>query len=188
MSDTDLELNRLSLNTASFMDAFKRFCDKAMGECAERMIWLMQKEIMRIGNGDRVNMRPDAADQVKVVLHDVLDDYIEYDVGINEEELKGMAEELYVRVMVVIHGNMAEGAPLRTKPGQMTYKKFVTNKSKAPEWMSVYNLPIEFSQYDKTKYIVENTMKQMEKYIRDLFDQIDAYVTGEFIGSFIEGG
>lgn len=186
MAGNDLKMNKLSYNVGGAMSDVKRFVDGALDACADKLVEIFKHEIQRIGNGDSQFMRPDAAKQVRKIVHEVCDDKINFEVGIDEDALKGMSEEIYVRVMVVIHGNMAEGKPLYTKPGQMTYKKYVKDKSMAPEWMDRYALPIEFSQYDKVEYIVRNSMKQIEKYYKDALNAIDQWLDGDFWGKFIE--
>ena len=176
----------LSFDSAAFMRNFTKFCEGAMEACAEKLVEIVKHEIMRIGNGDIDKMRPDAARQVKEVLREVTNDHITFGVGVDADQLQSISEELYVRVMVVIFGNQG-GGRLRTKPGQDTFKKYVTAKGPSSALES-YDLPDEFNQFNKRDYIASNSIKQIARYFKDMINAINVWIDGNFFGGYIRGG
>lgn len=99
--------------------------------------------------------------------------------------MQGAEEAIFVRTMVVIHGNQA-GGKLTSKPGQDTYGKHVVAKGPSSA-QTVYDLPDSWNMGDVTKGIIENTMKEVHKYFRAMLDEIMDH-TLEIIAANITGG
>lgn len=174
------KVNKFGFNANACYAAMLQIADNAMTECAERMVDIMKRQIEMNGsaNGSQL-MVMSAVDQVKIILHDIVDGKIGINVGIDEGALRGASEELFVRVMVVLHGNQA-GGPLYTKPGQDTYKKHVTNKGPSTA-KDVYALPAGFNKNTEiVPGVMYNTMNQILKYFNDMID----YLKGRFDSSF----
>ena len=151
------------------MTIFKGICNLLLDDLSQQLKNLVIGEIWLNGNGSRY-MRLTACAAVKETSREVTDQHIKLEVGINFDELKSKSEEIFVRVSVVLHGNLGGGSSgvLYTKPGQLTYKKHVTNKSMSTA-KSVYQLPDEFAQGDVsieiTGLVSENVEKQANKYV-----------------------
>ncbi len=182
---SDFVPNKLSINIASCQAELEKYADHQMEICAEHLMRIMRRQIEENGVGSWF-MRNTAIKQVKEILHEVVDGKITIECGIDEAALKGAEEAVYVRTMVVLHGNEAEGKPLKTKPGQDTYGKHVTNKGPSSA-RTVHNLPASWSFGDVTAGIVENTMKEVKKYFDDMLEAIAEHIP-VIIENYFTGG
>ena len=181
---SDFIPNKLGFDVNGCMTAILRLADSLMSETADIMIILFKKEIDRNGNGSSF-MKSDAKKVVREILHDVAADHITIEAGFDEAMARAMAIDFYVRTMVVIHGNQA-GGPIHTKPGHSTWKKNVVGYGPSGA-KTEYKLP-QFDQSDASDGILENVMKDMEKYFTVLLIRLNEMLDGEFYGQFITGG
>ena len=181
---SDFTPNKLGFDSASCNRSIMKAADTLMGETSNILVQLFKNEIDRNGNGSKT-MREDAQKVVREILHEVAEDHITIEAGFDEAMARSMATDFYVRTMVVIYGNQA-GGPIWTKPGVSTWKKNVTNygESRAKTRYQLYR----FNQFDFHDKMVENVMKQIEKYFKDMLDKLCDSLTGDFFGQFITGG
>ena len=182
---SDFTPNKLGFDTNGCMNAILRMADAYMSQTSDILINLFKIEIDRNGNGSSF-MKHDAKKVVREILHEVAQDHITIEAGFDENMARGMARDFYVRVMVVIYGNMANGY-LWTKPGESTWKKNVTNYGPSGA-KSIYMLPDEFDQADASEGIKNNVLKEIEKYFEVMLIKIDSSLDGNFFGQFITGG
>ena len=182
---SDFVPHKLRFDSTGCMNAIMRMADAYMSQTSDILINLFKKEIDRNGNGSSF-MKDDAKKVVREILHEVAQDHITIEAGFDENMARGMATDFYVRAMVVIYGNMANGY-LWTKPGVSTWKKNVTNYGPSGA-KSIYMLPDGFNQFDASQGIMENAMKDIEKYFDDMIIKINDSLTGDFFGQFITGG
>lgn len=178
------ERNKIQLNTAGCQSEIKRFIDEKMTVCAEHMMRIMRRQIEDNGNGSWF-MRNTAIAQVKEILHEVTDDHISIYGGIDEAALKGADEAVFVRTMVVLHGNQA-GGKLTTKPGQETYGKHVVAKGESTA-ATKYSLPESWNMYDVTSGIMKNMYLEVQKYFKAMLAEISAGVPA-IISGYLTGG
>ena len=135
-------------------------------------------------------MRTDACLYVKETKREVTDDHILLEVGIDTEQIKNLKEDLFVRISVVLHGNMngmsmsssnwrySYGAMMYTKPGQETYGKHVTDKRvHVPEGQQPRAMP-GFAQGDKMADITEGVSKNVDTQITKYVNQFIREVNG----------
>lgn len=182
---SDFTPNKLGFDTNGCMNAIMRMADAYMSQTSDILINLFKIEIDRNGNGSSF-MKNDAKKVIRETLHEVVQDHITIEAGFDEDMARGMARDFYVRVMVVVYGNMANGY-LWTKPGESTWKKNVTNYSPSGA-KSIYMLPDEFDQADASEGIKNNVLKEIEKYFEVMLIKIDSSLDGNFFGQFITGG
>lgn len=176
--------NKLGFDSRGCMNAIMRLADALMNETSDIMILLFQKEIDRNGNGSSF-MKADAKNVVREILHEVVSDHITIDVGFDEAMARSMAIDFYVRTMVVVHGNQAGGS-ITSKPGQSTWRKNVVGYGPSTA-KTVYDLS-QFNQFDASDGMLENVMKDMEKYFTVLLIRLNSMLDGAFYGQFITGG
>lgn len=182
---SDFIPNKLRFDSAGCMRAIMAVCDALMSQTSDILINIFKKEIDRNGNGSS-DMKADAKRIVHEILHEVAKDHITIEAGFDEEMAHSMASDYYVRTMVVIYGNQAEGK-LTSKPGMSTYKKHVRGYGPSTA-KTVYKLPAGFNQMDASEGIRDNAMKEIEKYFDVMIAKINITLTGEFFGQFITGG
>jgi hypothetical protein len=182
---SDFIPNKLGFNAAGCSTAILRAADALMQETVDIMLIIMKKEIDKNGNGSS-DMKADAKTMVREILHEVAEDHISVDAGFDEAMANSMARDFYVRVMVVLHGNQAGGV-LYSKPGASTFKKHVRGYGPSTA-KSVYKLPDGFNQLDASDGILNNTMKEIEKYFEVMIAKLATMLTGDFFGQFITGG
>jgi len=181
---SDFTPNKLGFDSAGCNRAILMAADAFMKETSDDLVMLFKKEIDKNGNGSHI-MRDDAKKVVHEILHEVAADHITIEAGFDEEMARSMAKDFYVRTMVVIYGNQANG-PIWTKPGLSTWKKNVIGygpsgaKTKYPLY--------RFNQFDFHDKMVENVMKQIEKHFKDMVEKLASFFDGEFFGRFITGG
>ncbi len=158
--------------------------DALMSETSDILLMIMKKEIDRNGNGSSY-MKTDAKRVVREILHEVVADHINIEAGFDEAMAHGMATDFYVRVMVVVYGNQA-GGPITSKPGMATFKKHVTGPSPSTA-KTKYDIP-QFNQYDASDGILENTMKEIERYFDVMIAKLNDVLSAEFFAGFLTGG
>lgn len=161
-SHKDLVLKQLSFDSDACMDMIHRIIDVHLDELSYYVQAIVIREVFNNGNGSK-GMRIDACAQVKETKREITDDHIKLEVGIDLEKLKSQ-EDLFVRVSVVLHGNLASG-PLVTKPGQDTWKKYVTHKSPSTA-ETVWELPDGFAQIDVVGDIIDGVSQNAEKELK----------------------
>ena len=177
------KVNKFGFDSAACFAAIQQICDGYMTTCAEHLLRIMRRQIEDGGNGSWF-MRHTALAQVKEILHEVTDEHIKIRGGIDEDELKGAAEEVYVRVMVVLHGNQANPGDWTTKPGEDTFGKHVVAKGPSLA-RSKHPLPESWRQFDVSGGIIDNTMKEVEKYFSDMISAIKGALNGSFYAQFV---
>ena len=163
--------------------AIMKIAENYMSETSDKMVAIMRVWVDKLGNGSHI-MRADAVAAVREILREVTSEYINIEVGVDEAMAKSMSEEFFIRTMVVLHGNQA-GGPIKTKPGQTTWKKNVTYSSVNTYSQSVYNIPQFDWRFDVAAGVVEMTMKEIEKYFKDMLSSIEKICTAEFFASFL---
>lgn len=182
---SDFTPNKLGFDVNGCMNAIMRMADAYMSQTSDILINLFKKEIDRNGNGSSF-MKGEAKKVVHEILHEVTRDHITIEAGFDEAMASGMAKDFYVRVMVVIYGNQANGK-LMSKPGRSTFKKYVTNYGPSTA-KTLYPLPDGFNQIDASQGIRENVLKDIEKYFEVMLIKIDSSLDGNFFSQFITGG
>ena len=181
---SDFTPNKLGFDSAGCQRAIIMVCDALMKETSDILVLLFKKEIERNGNGSK-DMRSDAKQVVHEILHEVAEDHITIEAGFDEDMARGMALDFYVRTMVVIYGNQANG-PIWSKPGQSTWKKHV--RGYGPSTAKTAYPLYRFNQFDFHDKMVENVMKEINKYFDVLIAKIASTLTGDFFGQFITVG
>lgn len=185
MAMSDFTPNKLGFDVNGCMNAIMRMADAYMSQTSDILINLFKGEIDKNGNGSEF-MRSDAKRAVREILHEVAEDHITIEAGLDEDMARSMAKDFYVRVMVVIHGNQA-GGTLESKPGMSTFKKNVMNYGPSGAH-TVYKLPSWFNQPDISDILRDNVMKNIEKYFKDMLNNLDLSLDANFFGQFITGG
>ena len=175
--------NKISINTAGATTAILKAAEAYMNQTSDKLIEIMKIQIDTNGNGSKI-MRSDAIRAVREISREVAEDHITIEAGFDEAMAASMAKDFYVRTMVVIHGNQA-GGPIHTKPGQSTWKKHVIGYGMSGA-KSVYDIP-QFNQNDVSKKIVDNTMKEVKKYFKEMLDALCKIIPG-IIASYFGGG
>lgn len=159
--------NKLSFEVDNCLALIESIYNIYLDELSNQLIAIVQKEIWKNGNGSRL-MRLSAAAEVKETLREITKNRINLNVGIDTDELKAGREDVYVRVSVVLHGNIngsrtwRDAAKLWTKPGQDTYKKHVLNKGPSTA-KTMHMLPDGFVQTDVSADITTNVSKNVEQ-------------------------
>lgn len=187
---SDFKPNKLSFDTAGCMAAIQKNINLRLDDLSQVLVLIVQGEIWNNGNGSRV-MRFDAVAQVKETKREVTDDHILLEVGIDFDKLKSK-EDLFVRVSVVLHGNMQgsywtwrDAAVMYTKPGMETYGKNVTNKRVHVPKEYKPRAMLGFAQQDVSKYISENTDVEINHHVEDFMNivsrDIDNFDWSQFV-------
>lgn len=162
----DFVANHLSFDTAGAIALIKNIYNLYLDDLSQNLINIVQREIAKNGNGSDL-MKLSAMAEVRETRREITDSEIILEVGIDTAALKSH-ENVYVRVMVVLHGNQGSGK-LKTKPGEMTWTKHVIVKRLSPA-VTEYPLPDEFNQTDQETDIVagveSNVSKQANSYIK----------------------
>lgn len=177
MAMSDFTPNKLSFDVDGCMNAIRKRIDSRLNVLSEALVLIVQREIWQNGNGSHI-MRLDAIAQVKETKREITDDEITLEVGIDFDSLK-QKEDLFVRVSVVLYGNMQasqwtwrDARVMYTKPGVETYGKNVTNKRvHVPEGYKPRALP-GFAQQDVSGHISENTEKEINRYVDQFMDAV----------------
>lgn len=177
--------NHLSFDAAACTALIKKIYDLYLNDLSAQLVAIVQKQIFDNGNGSTL-MRLSAAAEVRETKREITDDEICLEVGIDTALLK-RSENVYVRVMVVLHGNQADG-PLMTKPGQATWSKHVLVKRLSSS-ITAHPLPGEFNQYDKETDIVskvesnisKQTTKYLNAYVRNVKAALDSIDWSAFV-------
>ena len=177
---------KIGFNAAACQNAILRAADALMSETSDILILIMKKYIDKSGNGSEF-MKSDAKKMVHEILHEVAADHINIEAGFDEAMAYGMAKDFFVRVMVVIHGNQA-GGNITEKPGMPTFKKNVTNYGMPdPDTRTGREIP-QFDQYDVSEGILENTMKEIQKYFDVMIAKLEGVCSASFFAGFVTGG
>ena len=115
------------------------------------------------GTGRR-KWREEASQAIKEISRQIAEDFVEITVGM-DDQLYSYSEDLFVRIMVAVEGNQANGS-LKSKPGQQVYGEEINGKhlSRAK---SEYLLPTGFNQTGLPDGIVKNTIAQIKKNFED---------------------
>ena len=196
---SDFTPNKLGFNTNAYMHEFEKYLNIALDRLSFSVQEIMKREIMANGNGSRV-MRATACAQVQELERKFDGSEATLVVGIDESKLGGFSDQVFVRTMVVLHGNVAH-SPLMTKPGQMTWKKHANymslspavNKDGSPRKPKI--MPDEFMQYEKvngfgaSRHMLDNIMgKQLEHVIKDFYSLFDQLLNNIDYSQFITEG
>lgn len=182
---SDFKPNKIGYNSKACMQSLLRVADAMMTESEDTLIRLYKYEIDRNGNGSHV-MKESAKSVVRSIVHDVFEEKIHIEAGIDEKMARSMATEYYIRTMVVIHGNMAQGG-IHSKPGMSTWKKHVRSFGPSTA-QSKYDIT-QFNQWDVSDHIQENVMKQIEHWFRVMLIRLLEYCrTTNFFSQFITVG
>lgn len=175
--------NQLSINTDACTDAIIRMAEAYMNQTSDKLVEIMKQQIDANGNGSHF-MKSDAKKVVHEISRDVARDHITIEAGFDEAMASSMAKDFYVRTMVVIYGNQANG-PIWTKPGQSTWKKNVIGYG--PSGARTKYPLYRFNQFDFHDKLVDNTMKEVEKYFKDMLGEIRDMIPG-IIAAYFAGG
>ena len=177
--------NTIGFNGNACFAAVRKIADGVMDLLSGELQDIFKEQIAINGNGSSI-MVESAVAQVKEVSREATDELIKLSVGIDEESLRSMSLELYVRVMVVLHGNQANGH-IWTKPGQPTFKKHVVGPTvnRTGNAEDAYPIPQFDWPVDVSEYIVENSLKRIESVIREALDMIYDACNSAFFESFV---
>ena len=196
---SDFVPNKLGFNTNAYMQEFYRYLDIALNRLSYSVQDIMKREIMANGNGSKV-MRETACAQVKEIERKINGSEVTLTVGIDESKLGGFSDQVFVRTMVVLHGNVAWG-PLMTKPGRMTWKKDVNymsmsppvNKDGSPRKPKM--MPDSFMQFEmvngfgSARHMLDNIFgDQMNHIIDDFYNLLEQLTSNIDYSQFITGG
>ncbi len=196
---SDFIPNKLGFDINAYMQEFYRYLDIALNRLSYSVQDVMKREIMTNGNGSRV-MRETACAQVKELERKVDGTEATLVVGIDESKLGGFGNQVFVRTMVVLHGNVASG-PLMTKPGKMTWKKDVNymspspaeNKDGTPRKPKI--MPNGFMQFEMVngfgaaRHMLDNILgDQLNHIINDFYDLLGQLLNNIDYSQFITGG
>ena len=143
-------------------------------------------------------MRLDACANVRETKREITNNQILLEVGVDLEKMKAK-EDLYVRVSVVLYGNMGgdswtwrDARVMYTKPGVATYGKNVTDKRvHVPKEYKPRALP-GFAQANAMPSIVaavsKNTDDQIQKHVNNFVDGLRGALNSMNWSAFITGG
>lgn len=179
------EPNKVSIDTKGAITAIQKLAEAYMDIVSDRMVEIMRRWVYELGNGSKV-MRNDAKAAVREIVHEVTNEYLNYEIGIDEAAARGMSEQFFVRVMVVLHGNQASG-PIHAKPGQSTWKKDVNYRSTNVYSRTPYPIPQFDWRVDVSKGVVEMTIKEIEKVFRDMLHDLSEQIPG-IVAMHVTGG
>lgn len=195
---SDFIPNKLGFDFSGCVDYIKKIMNVHLDMLSQELIKIVVREIWNNGNGSRV-MRLDACANVKETKREITNDHVSLEVGIDMDKLKSKGEDLFVRVAVVLHGNMngsqwtwRDAQMMYTKPGVETYGKNVTNKRvHVPKGATPRAMP-GFAQQDVMPNIVygieHNSEKEIQKYIQNYMDCVDRDILRMNWSAFITGG
>lgn len=176
------KVNKIGFNSAACYAEIQKWADGLMTGLAEKLKEIMTREIMSNGNGSHTYMRLPTVSQIKEVIHEVTDSHIRIGVGIDPAAIGALSERMRIIVSVVLYGNQG-GGPIHTKPGQDTWKKYVS--AKGPSGAdTVYPIP-QFNQYDVSKDMMDNIEKQMKVYIEEFIDAMNRWLDSSFFQRFV---
>lgn len=184
-------------------DGYMREVESAVNMALDRLSFsvqdLMKREIMANGNGSRI-MRNTACEQVKEISREFDNGIVELVVGIDESSLGDFSRDVFVRTMVVLHGNVTDG-PLMTKPGRMTWRKHVTDYHLSPTEnedgtpRKPYIMPDAMMQYEMVngfgdqRHMLDNVLeKQINHVIDDFYNIVCQYIYNIDSSQYITGG
>ena len=186
MAGSNITFPTISIDAAGATAAIQKLAREKLEECADQLIEIMKKEVNANGHGSSL-MREVAAEAVRKELKEMSLDKITYEVGIDESLISGLAENFYVTVMVVLHGNTQNGG-IWTKPGQMTFTKNILAKRPSPAEGEPKRLQF-FDQFgDRSGFILDNSMKQIEAIFKDAMASVAAAINSGFLAPFIHVG
>lgn len=184
MAKIEFKPNKLYFDTAGAIKAIQKLVEDRLGEVADTMVVIIRKEIMNNGNGSTF-MRQTAANAVEKELTKSTSTEVEYEIGFNDAVMG--VDELFVRIMVVMHGNQAHGR-LWTKPGSLTYKKHVTGPSESSA-QSTHPLPEGFNwTEDITQHVIDNADKEIKHLFDACINQINQEINGSLLAPFFHVG
>ena len=167
---SDFIPNKLSFDTVGAMDEITGAIDICLDELSGQFQEIIRKQIRENGNGSGI-MKDEAMRHVKEFSRKFSGSVIELEVGVDEDIGD---ERARIRTVVVLHGNQNSG-PLLTKPGQATWKKHVSFRSQSTA-TKVYHLD-NLMQLDISGKLLENAMKEVEKYADDFLNAIEQVVS-----------
>ena len=186
MAELKLDMKTVRINTAAAKSRVLLLVKDALNQVAEQMGELIQREIAHNGNGSSA-MKQDAINLVKTIMKEANYERVIMESGIDETTLAGLANDLRVRVLVVLHGNMASG-PIVTKPGQQTFAKGV----KGPRLSPLTDKPgyqgpnprvVHLSFFEQPNDMTQGAMNNIENQIKPIWEE--ALSSGDFWAPFI---
>ena len=196
---SDFTPNKLKFDTSGYMKEFYVCLDIALNRLSRNVILIMQREIRANGNGSN-EMKDTAIQQIKELSRTIKGTEVELVVGIDEDSLGGFTDQVFVRTMVVLHGNVASG-PLMTKPGQMTWTKHARsmhlsppiNEDGSPRKPKM--MPDGFMQYEMVKgfgakrQMLDNIFnKEVNHVLEDFYDSLYDLMDSIDYSKYITGG
>ena len=196
---SDFTPNKLVFDTNGCVDMIKNIYNSDLDDLSNKLAQIVIKQIWDNGNGSIV-MRLDACANVRETKREITDDRILLEVGIDMEKIRSTKEDLYVRICVVLHGNMMgdswtwrDARTMYTKPGEETYGKNVTNKRvHVPPDQKPRPLPAGFAQPNAMTSIVEgvsqNAEKEVQKHVDNFVNNINKALNSLNWSAFITGG
>lgn len=196
---SDFTPNKLGFDINAYMREFERYLNIALDRLSYSVQELMKREIMTNGNGSRV-MRETASAQVHELERRFDGSEATLVVGIDESKLGGFSDQVFVRTMVVLHGNVTSG-PLMTKPGKMTWKKDVSYRSMSPSVNKDGSprkpkmMPDSFMQFEKvdgfggSRHMLDNIMgDRLNHVISDFYNLLEQLLNNMDYSEFITVG
>ena len=194
MAELKIEMNTVSINTVAAKARVLLLVKDMLERVADQMGDLIKREIDHNGNGSHA-MKADAVSLVKTIMKEANYEQVIVESGIDESTLSNCANDFRVRVLVVLHGNMASG-PIVTKPGQMTFAKGVVGPRLSPLTGQrgyagpnprVKHLDFFEQPHDMTEGAIANIEKQIEPIWKDACNWIVAEISSaEFWEPFIK--
>ena len=182
--DLKFERNPIGFDSAGCMRAIRMMAEAYMNQTEDIMIEIMKRHVKEYGNGSKI-MISDAASAVREILREVTNEYINIEVGVDESYARAMSEQFYVRTMVVLHGNQAEG-PIHTKPGRSTWKKHVDYRSQNTYSRTVHPIPQFDWRVDVTQAVLKSTMQDIQQYFEDMLRYIGDACDAAFFARFLK--
>ena len=162
---SDFTPNHLSLNVDGLMSEINESIYICVDELSYKFQEIIIKQIRENGNGSG-QMKDEAVRHVKEISRKITNSMVELEVGVDENISD---ERARIRTIVVLHGNL-HNSPFVTKPGEQTWRKHVSYRaqSNAKSVYVLYNL----MQFDVAGKLLENSMKEIEKYTKDFVNNI----------------
>lgn len=167
MAMADFTPNHLSVNTAGLMREIESAIDICLDELSYMFQELLIRQMRENGNGSSI-MKDEAVTHVKEISRKYKGGTVELEVGVDENISD---ERARIRTLVVIYGNIEKDTgTLWTKPGEQTWRKDVAyrDESKAKTAYPLYR----FIQFDVHGKLLENCLKEIEKYGNDFIDAL----------------
>ena len=162
---SDFIPNKLGFNVRGAMAAIEEAIMICLDELSVDFQEIIRKEIIKNGNGSGI-MKDEAMRHVKEISRKIDSNVVELEVGVDEEIGD---ERARIRTVVVLHGNLNSG-PLLTKPGQSTWRKHVSYRATSNA-TTIYHLD-NLMQLDIAGKLLENSMKQVERYAKGFLNSI----------------